>query len=100
MFQVDDKMLSHLDWIENHPDLYLRTSCKCHMLRSGSTGENLVGAESVLDCEMYLVGRFKPELLKLPFISSYSSSSDENKCYKSREHRDSGYSLMDAVKIK
>jgi len=97
VYAVDDKMLANLDWLENHPKLYVRSPCRCRML-SKEEGVTLKGADSMMDCEMYLLKGFKPELLTLPFRSSYSNFMDESKSYRSRENRDKGYNIIDLVK--
>jgi hypothetical protein len=82
MYDVDDKLLAHLDTLEGHPDVYTRTPTKCIMLET----------QAIVDCEVYMIFNFKPELLSLPFFSSYSDTG-----YKHREERD--VSLADEVKI-
>ena len=89
LFAVDDKMLAQLDWLETHPKLYVRSPCKCHLLND---------IDTAVDCEVYLLKGFKPELLALPFFRSYSSFLDQSQSYRNRDSRDKDYSIIDAVK--
>jgi gamma-glutamylcyclotransferase (GGCT)/AIG2-like uncharacterized protein YtfP len=61
LYEVDDRLLKHLDWLESHPNLYTRIPTQCIMLDT----------EKTVDCEVYIVFNFNPQLLSLPFLSSY-----------------------------
>ena len=102
MYEVDDKMLQHLDWLEDHPKTYKRSPCQCIMLGNDATKpqpEDLQqpGEQSVLDSEVYLIFGFKPNFLMLPYISSYTNSTDPDRKYKDRDER-KDCNWMDEIK--
>ena len=74
LYEVDDKLMQHIDWLEAHPDTYTRISTQCVMLD---------GEDSVVDCEMYIVFDFKPQFLSFTHLSSY----DESKLDKDSKYR-------------
>jgi len=71
VYKIDDKMLSALDELENHPKYYVRREIGV-MFDGGSTLRN---------CWAYLLPNFPEEMLKLPFMSNYSSSGDHGLPY-------------------
>ncbi len=75
IFEVDEKMLQHLDILEDAPNLYLRQTRKCRLVNGGSASEHdcAMDEEDVVDCEVYVMQGFKKSLLDLPFQSHYSS---------------------------
>lgn len=86
---MDDKLLEHLDWLEAHPTMYMRTPTQCIMLET----------QALVDCEVYIVFNFRPELLSLPHLSSYDSANlDEDRKYRFRDEREEGYSLTSELK--
>lgn len=88
MYGVDDKLLQHLDWLEDHPDTYRRIPTQCIMLQN----------QSLLDCEVYMVFDFDPKLLTLPILSSYDSSLDEGSKYRAKTERDNDFKLRHEIK--
>lgn len=88
LYEVDDKLLEHLDWLESHPNVYTRTPTQCVMLDT----------RTLVVCEVYMVFNFKPRLLSLPYLSSYSDKQEEG--YKFRDERDEDYSFASELKDK
>ena len=89
VYEVDDRLLKHLDWIEAHPTMYTRIPIQCVMSET----------QALMDCEVYIVFGFRPELLSLPHLSSYDSVKlDQDKKYRFRDEREKGYSLASEVK--
>ena len=85
LYEVDDKLLEHLDWLESHPEVYTRTPTQCVMLETQTT----------MECEVYMIFNFNPQLLSLPHLSSYTDTG-----YKFREERDKDTSLASEIKKK
>ncbi len=81
IFEVDEKMLQHLDILEDAPNLYLRQTRKCRLVKGGSASEHdcAMDEEDVVDCEVYVMQGFKKSLLDLPFQSHYSSYTEAGK---------------------
>ncbi|XP_042877670.1 putative gamma-glutamylcyclotransferase CG2811 isoform X2 [Penaeus japonicus] len=66
LYEVDDQMLAKLDILEVHPKYYERKMIKASIQES----------KEVVDCWIYLLHHFRPELLKLPHLSTYFSKGD------------------------
>lgn len=88
LYEVDDKLLEHLDWLESHPEVYTRTPTQCIMLDT----------QTLVNCEVYIVSNFKPHLLSLPHHSSYSDALDEGSKYRSRDGREENDSIAKELK--
>ena len=65
-------MLKVLDDLEEHPQVYQRTPMHC-VLEEGSSSD-LQGVTGNIACEVYLLYDFRPELLSLPYLSSFTDS--------------------------
>ena len=61
VIDVDDKMLHHLDMLENHPTFYKREDIEVKLDDISTT------------CTAYFLQDFKPELLELTSFDSYSA---------------------------
>ena len=97
LYKVDDKMLQHLDWLEDHPQTYKRVPTQCIMIQTDPSSE--FTNQSIVNCEVYMIFDFKPYLLSLPFLSCYEDSTDESLKYKSREDKDeTGQTLRSEIK--
>lgn len=66
VYEVDDQMMSKLDVLEVHPKYYERKLVKATMQES----------KEAIDCWIYLLHHFRPELLELPHLSTYFSKGD------------------------
>ncbi len=88
VYEVDQKLLEHLDWLESHPALYTRTPTQCVMLDT----------QVIEDCDVYMVMNFKPHLLSLPHLSSYDDSLDKSCRYRSKGERDEDYLMASEIK--
>ena len=90
LYEVDDKLLAHLDWLEGHPDTYTRTPTQCV----------LQNTQTPTDCEVYIVLDFNPRLLSLPMFGSYDDGLDKGSKYRPRDEReDDGFSLARDLKL-
>lgn len=78
VYDVDDKMLSKLDILEDHPKYYERKITKAVLQDS----------EQEIDCWIYLLHQYKPHMLELPFLKSYLSKGDHGKDYIARYLRE------------
>ena len=61
VYQVDDELLKILDDFEGHPDYYKRREEDIQLLDDSS----------LVRCWVYLLPKFKPEMLELPLLSDY-----------------------------
>lgn len=75
MIDVDDQMLKVLDELEEHPKIYRRTPVHCIITdESLSTESSKADTKEPIACETYLLYDFHPELLALPYLSTYSKN--------------------------
>jgi len=80
-------MMKRLDELEEHPDFYKREQ-RLVLMEDGT--ERL--------CWIYVIQRFRENLLDLPFLSNYSSSGPHGLVYCERYLRpDKGYTAKDDV---
>ncbi|XP_075988294.1 putative gamma-glutamylcyclotransferase CG2811 isoform X2 [Anticarsia gemmatalis] len=68
VYEVDDKMLSKLDILEDHPNYYIREMDDIKVFNQSTN------KEEIIKCWVYFLKKFKPELLKRPTMESYSSA--------------------------
>ncbi|KAL0279126.1 UNVERIFIED_CONTAM: hypothetical protein PYX00_000742 [Menopon gallinae] len=80
VYEVDDKMLAALDILEDHPSFYIREVEKVNL-----------NSTDTLDCWIYFIKNFKPELLTQERFKEYHSNGDHGKPYADRKFRDPGY---------
>ena len=64
-------MLKMLDEFEGHPQIYRRMSVHCIMDNSK------LNTEIAVACQAYLLFNFRPELLNLPHLTSYTNSAEQ-----------------------
>ena len=103
VFEVDDKMLKHIDELEDHPTLYLRCTCECLLLEDKMEDDQSLNRtkDMRLACEVYVLPGYKEHLLTLPHISHYSSSAEGGKKYAWKIDSDAcDYNIVDEVKAK
>ncbi|KAK4295661.1 hypothetical protein Pmani_031803 [Petrolisthes manimaculis] len=74
VYKIDDKMLSKLDILEDHPKYYERKIKKVRL-----------ESEEEVECWVYLLFEFKPYMLELPFLTTYLSKGDLSKPYVASE---------------
>ncbi|XP_053629264.2 putative gamma-glutamylcyclotransferase CG2811 isoform X2 [Cherax quadricarinatus] len=90
VYEVDNKMLSMLDMLEDHPEYYERKIKKICLKDS----------DEVIDCWIYLLFMYKQQMMELPFLKTYSSYGDHGKNYAVRESRgDVGREYWSDVKV-
>ena len=63
-------MLGILDDLERHPYFYKRSKVSCVLKQAADSAEYVNG--DVINCEVYLMFNFRPDLLTLPQLSSYA----------------------------
>ena len=78
IYEVDQKMLAKLDELEDHPNYYQR---RPEMVKK------LEGSEDI-KCWIYLLKKYKVEMLKLPMLSNYNSEDDHGRPYVTRCERE------------
>ncbi|KAK7013342.1 hypothetical protein SK128_018400 [Halocaridina rubra] len=66
IYDVDDQMLASLDILEDHPKYYERKVRKALLQETGEE----------VECWIYLLHRYKPHMLELPFLTSYTAKGD------------------------
>ncbi|XP_046669482.1 putative gamma-glutamylcyclotransferase CG2811 isoform X2 [Homalodisca vitripennis] len=82
VYEIDEKMLSNLDILEDYPSYYTRRLETIVMKAEGSIQEQ---------CWTYFLNGHKPHLLELPTMASYSSLGDHGLQYMERYRRDPAY---------
>ncbi|XP_069692456.1 putative gamma-glutamylcyclotransferase CG2811 isoform X1 [Periplaneta americana] len=87
LYQVDETMLQHLDILEDHPSFYVREIGKV----------KLTADDTVEDCWIYLIKKFKPEMLAQEHFEDYSSTGAHGLAYRERYLRDKSYDIKQDV---
>jgi len=72
VFEVDRVTLDRLDQLEGHPDYYVRSPINVIPLNKDAT-QNRAPVAIAVDC--YVLRRFHPKLLRLPFHESFEFGS-------------------------
>ncbi|XP_014277603.1 putative gamma-glutamylcyclotransferase CG2811 isoform X2 [Halyomorpha halys] len=85
IYDIDEKMLSNLDILEDCPNFYERSVIPIKM----NTVE--------LDCWTYFIKRFKDELLLKEMLVSYSNKGSHNLPYAERYLRDPSYDFRSEI---
>ncbi|CAG7818967.1 unnamed protein product [Allacma fusca] len=78
VYEIDEKMLSKLDILEEYPKLYVRREEVILVPPE-------VKSEGVLNATIYFLPSFQPDLLTKPFLESYSSNGPHNLRYVASE---------------
>ena len=73
VYSVDKSMLDELDILEGIPKHYQRRQEKIVIQDCLTEDHQSFKENTVLDCWIYVCGNFKDELLKLPFLTSFSN---------------------------
>eukprot|EP00092_Neocalanus_flemingeri_P057389 GFUD01068200.1.p1 GENE.GFUD01068200.1~~GFUD01068200.1.p1 ORF type:complete len:156 (+),score=57.77 GFUD01068200.1:70-537(+) len=71
IYEVDEKMLEKLDELEDHPRYYERRIEKV----------TKVDTKEEMSCWIYLLKKYKEEMLSLPMLSNYKSEDDHGRPY-------------------
>jgi len=87
VYEVDESMLKHLDILEEHPTFYTRELEQIVLFTDD------VGLESWI----YLLKKFKPEMLEREHFADYSSSGAHGLVYSERYQRDPSYNCKQDV---
>jgi len=80
VYDIDEKMLSNLDILEEYPKLYTRRQEKIII-----KDQNL---ERTIEAWTYFLIEFRSEMLSLPYLDDYSSTGPHNLPYFARYLRD------------
>lgn len=78
IYQVDDQTLEALDRLEEHPTFYVREKECIQRLDNKQT----------VECWVYFLKKFRPELLNSTFLTEYSSTGPHGLVYAERYLRD------------
>nr|XP_049699874.1 putative gamma-glutamylcyclotransferase CG2811 isoform X1 [Helicoverpa armigera] len=95
IYEVDDNMLHKLDMLEDHPNYYVREKDK--IVISTQVSED-TETETTVQCWVYFLKNFKPELLDRPHLESYSSKGPHGLPYMDRSKRDPLYNHKSEIK--
>jgi gamma-glutamylcyclotransferase (GGCT)/AIG2-like uncharacterized protein YtfP len=87
VYEVDESMLHHLDILEGHPTFYIREIEQIDLC-----ADNVVAG-----CWIYLLKKFKPEMLEQELLADYSSSGAHGLVYAERYQRDPSYNFKQDV---
>jgi len=87
VYEVDESMLKHLDVLEEHPTFYTREPEKIVLCID----------DVELESWIYLLKKFKPELLEREHFADYSSSGAHGLIYSERYQRDPYYNCKQDV---
>lgn len=87
VYEVDESMLKHLDVLEEHPTFYTRELQLIELCTDGVRLESWI----------YLLKKFKPEMLEREHFAEYSSSGVHGLVYVERYQRDPSYNYKQDV---
>lgn len=85
IYEVDDKMLSNLDVLEDHPNFYVRRH------------EKIATDAEILECWTYFLPKFKKELLAKKMLTSYSNCGPDSLPYLERYLRDPSHDFKSEI---
>ena len=97
VYEVDEKMLKNLDILEDHPNYYQRRPEKVSLQNVGKTEGLCLNAKnssskidlvSDAECWIYILNKYKEEMLRLPMLSVYRSEDDHGRAYVPRSERE------------
>ncbi|KAG7171449.1 gamma-glutamylcyclotransferase-like, partial [Homarus americanus] len=98
VYEVDNKMLGVLDILECHPEYYERKGRKPPTEQRPLPEQYfctvqidkiiLQDSEEEIDCWIYLLFRYKPHMMELPFLKAYFSEGDPEKKYVAKYSRE------------
>lgn len=87
MYEVDESMLQHLDILEEHPTFYTREIEEIELYTDNTISE----------CWIYLLKKFRLEMLQQQHFADYSSHGDHGLVYSERYQRDPSYNCKQDV---
>ncbi|KAH9524326.1 hypothetical protein Btru_054160 [Bulinus truncatus] len=79
IYEVDDTKLASLDELECHPDFYHRK--KTEIIMHEDHDGNRLAPPVIKECWVYFLPHYKPEMIDLPYLKSYTSISDDHPPY-------------------
>ncbi|KAG8236472.1 hypothetical protein J437_LFUL016972 [Ladona fulva] len=94
IYEVDEAMLGKLDELEDHPTFYERQIEEIQKINSEVSPENFHS----VNCWVYFLKNFRPELLNSPMLQCYQSKGDHGLPYLERYLREPGYSIIGEVR--
>lgn len=80
VYEVDEKVLKNLDYLEDHPNYYVREQYDVQRVDAPDQATEKVW--------IYMIKSFKKELLNRPFFESYSNNGSHGLKYVERYLRD------------
>ncbi|XP_013136758.1 PREDICTED: putative gamma-glutamylcyclotransferase CG2811 isoform X2 [Papilio polytes] len=92
VYEVDEKMMSNLDKLEDHPNYYIREIDDIDIKRPGTTENERI------KCWVYFMKNFKEELLFNQMFENYSSTGSHGLPYLERSQREKNYDHFSAIK--
>ena len=98
LIDVDDRMLKVLDDLEEHPRIYRRIPAQCVLENGAGIDTDLLGITGNIACETYLLYDYRPELLSLPHLSSYTDKSDNMHYAREIDREDSKLEWWEGLK--
>ncbi|XP_067259984.1 gamma-glutamylaminecyclotransferase C-like isoform X2 [Chanodichthys erythropterus] len=87
IYSVDKKMLDFLDWLENCPEKYQRTTVQLEVQDGLGEGENTPKSGSIVEAFMYSTTSYEPEWLQKTTYESYDAYGDHGLHFVCREDR-------------
>jgi len=87
VYEIDESMLQHLDILEEHPTFYTREIEEIELCTDNVREE----------CWIYLLKKFKPEMLEQQQFADYSSSGAHGLVYAERYQRDPYHNYKEDV---
>ncbi|XP_014363973.2 putative gamma-glutamylcyclotransferase CG2811 isoform X1 [Papilio machaon] len=94
VYEVDEKMMSNLDILEDHPNYYIREIDNIDIKKPGTN------EKEIIKCWVYFMKNFKEELLFNQMFQNYSSTGSHGLPYLERNNESTIDDLNDDVKAK
>lgn len=98
VYEVDDKMLTRLDILEDHPTFYEREVDEIELINDDNQQTD-GKPEKIVKCWVYFLKKYKPALLTENFMTEYSSTGPHGKPYLERYLREPGYHVKAEVLV-
>ncbi|GFO20397.1 gamma-glutamylaminecyclotransferase [Plakobranchus ocellatus] len=90
IYEIDDQKLDWLDEFESHPDFYRRQLAQVKVAgEEFQVNGKMVTPGQVCQCWVYFLPKFKPKMLNLKMLKTYSSLSGEHPPYNTSEEVES-----------
>lgn len=97
IYDVDDQLLEWLDEFEGHPEMYVRDKVTVNLLSNGVTSYKGCERLGKVECWVYFLKKFPPQMLELESYSSYNAYGSHNKVYKADEDLSNATNIEEAL---